>query len=159
MRKTGLAVAVMAAVVVGAGCSTLGQAVFKQPVVNLQSVAIRGVGLTGGSLDVKLSVYNPNRFKLDGTKLNYKVNLAGDSITMASGTISNQFSVGQGDSSLVTIPVDFTYAGIGAAARSILNTGTIAYHVLGDVAVGSPVGNFTVPFSSTGRFTTTGVAR
>ena len=63
------------------------------------------------------------------------------------------------DSSVVTIPVDFTYNGIGAAGRSILNTGAVNYHVLGDVTVGSPVGNFTVPYSSTGRFTTTGIAR
>jgi hypothetical protein len=31
--------------------------------------------------------------------------------------------------------------------------------VLGDVTVGSPVGSVTVPYSSTGRFTTTGIAR
>jgi hypothetical protein len=30
---------------------------------------------------------------------------------------------------------------------------------LGDVTVGSPVGSFTVPYSSTGRFTTTGIGR
>jgi hypothetical protein len=55
--------------------------------------------------------------------------------------------------------VSFTYAGIGAAGRSLLNTGAVDYHVLGDVTVGSPVGNFTVPYNTTGRFTTTGMAR
>ena len=51
MRKLALAVAVSAAVV-SAGCSALGRAAFKQPVVTLKQVQLRGVGLTGGSLDV-----------------------------------------------------------------------------------------------------------
>jgi hypothetical protein len=60
---------------------------------------------------------------------------------------------------VVNIPVDFTYAGVGAATRSLLNTGVVTYHVLGEIKVGSTVGSFTVPYSQTGRFTTTGVAR
>jgi LEA14-like dessication related protein len=110
-------------------------------------------------LNVQLSVYNPNHFRLDATRLTYNLNLAGDSIKVASGTYDSQFTVNDGDSTLVTIPVDFTYAGLGAAGRSLLNTGAVNYHVLGDVTVGSPIGNFTVPYSSTGRFTTSGLAR
>lgn len=158
MKRVMLGVAVSAAVVLGA-CSALGRAAFQNPVVNLRSVAVRGLGLTGGTLDVKLSVYNPNHYRLDATRLTYQVNLAGDSVRVASGTLDNRFTVNDNDSSVVTIPVDFTYAGIGAAGRSILNTGAVDYHVLGNVTVGSPVGSFTVPYSSTGRFTTTGVAR
>ena len=159
MRKLTLTLVVAASALIGAGCSVLGKAAFQNPVVNLRSVAVRGLGLTGGSLDVKLSVYNPNHYRLDATQLRYQVNLAGDSVKVASGTMNNLFTVNDNDSTIVTIPVDFTYAGIGAAGRSILNTGAINYHVLGDVTVGSPVGHFTVPYSSTGRFTTTGLAR
>ena len=36
----------------------------------------------------------------------------------------------------MTIPVSFTYAGIGAAGRQLLNTGAVNYRVLGDVTVG-----------------------
>ena len=158
MRRLAVMVAV-SAMVAGAGCSALGRAAFQNPVVHLRSVAVRGLGLTGGSLDVKLSVYNPNHYRLDATRLNYKVNLAGDNVTVASGTLDDRFTVQENDSSEVTIPVNFSYAGIGAAGQSLLNSGTVDYHVLGDVTVGSPVGSFTVPYSSTGRFTTTGLAR
>lgn len=158
MRKVGIAVAA-SALIIGAGCSALGRAAFENPVVNLRDVKVRGVGLTGGSLDVLLSVYNPNHYRLDATRLTYRVNLAGDSVTVASGALDSRFTVQENDSTTVTIPVSFTYAGIGAAGRSILNTGAVDYHVLGDVTVGSPVGNFTVPYSSTGRFTTTGIGR
>lgn len=151
--------AASAAIIAGAGCSTLGHAAFKDPVVHLRDVRVRGVGLTGGSLDVLLSVYNPNHYRLDATRLTYKVNLAGDSIMLASGAIDSKFTVNENDSTEVTVPVSFTYAGIGAAGRSLLNTGAVDYHVLGDVTVGSPVGNFTVPYTATGRFTTTGIGK
>ena len=49
MRKLALAVAASAALV-SAGCSALGRAAFKQPVVTLKQVQLRGVGLTGGTL-------------------------------------------------------------------------------------------------------------
>ena len=158
MRKLALIMAASAAIA-GAGCSALGRAAFEQPVVSLKSVAVRGVGLTGGSLDVLLKVYNPNSYRLDATRLTYKVNLAGDTITVATGALDSRFTVQEKDTAVVTIPVNFTYAGLGAAGRSVLNTGTVDYHILGDVTVGSPVGNFTVPYSSHGRFTATGVAR
>lgn len=160
MRKLVGAMAVTAVLgAAGVGCSTLGRAAFQNPVVHLRNVQVRGLGLTGGSLDVLLSVYNPNHYRLDATRLTYKVALAGDSVTLASGALDSRFTVEDNDSTTVTIPVTFSYAGIGAAGRSILNTGAVDYHVLGDVTVGSPVGSFTVPYSSTGRFTTTGVAR
>jgi LEA14-like dessication related protein len=158
MRKLALVAGVAAAVAVS-GCSALGRAAFEQPVVSLKNVQIRGLGLTGGSLDVLLSVYNPNHYRLDATRLNYRVQMAGDSITLASGTFDSKFTVQDRDSTTVTIPVNFTYSGLGAAGRSILNTGSVNYHVLGDVLVATTVGSFTVPFSSTGRFTTTGIGR
>jgi len=120
---------------------------------------VRGLGITGGNLDVLLNVYNPNHYRLDATRLTYQVQMAGDSVTIATGALDSRFTVQETDSQVVTIPVTLTYAGLGAAGRSILATGAVNYHVSGDVTVGSPVGNFSVPYSSMGRFTTTGVAR
>ena len=59
-----------------------------------------------------------------------------------------------GDSTIVKIPVSFTYSGLGQAASQLLRTGAVNYRVLGDVTVGSVVGNFTVPYSATGTFNT-----
>ena len=158
MRKR-LFVLAASAALAAAGCTMLGHAAFKDPVVHLRDVRIRGVGVTGGQLDVLLSVYNPNHYRLDATKVTYTVNMAGDSVHIADGATDNRFTVNEGDSATVTLPVSFTYNGLGAAGRSLLSTGAVNYHVLGNVTVGSPVGNFTVPYSATGRFTTTGVTR
>jgi LEA14-like dessication related protein len=147
--------AVSAAIVVTAGCSALGRQAFKEPVVHLQDVHVNGVGLTGGNLDVRLSVYNPNGYRLDATRMSYNV-VVGDSVRFATGQVDNRFTVNSNDSSVVTIPVNFTYSGIGAAGRQLLNTGGVNYRVTGDVVVGTVVGSFTVPYSSTGRFNALG---
>ncbi len=73
MRKLALAMGVVATSAALAGCSMLGKQAFQNPVVNLRSVAVRGLGLTGGTLDVRLGVYNPNHYRLDATRITYRV--------------------------------------------------------------------------------------
>jgi LEA14-like dessication related protein len=154
MRRLMLGAAT-AAIAITAACSALGRQAFQQPIVHLQDVRINGVGLTGGNLDVRLSVFNPNGYRLDATRMTYNV-LVGDSVRFATGTVDSRFTVNQNDSSTVTIPVSFSYGGIGAAGRQLLNTGGVAYRVNGDVTVGTVIGNFTVPYQSTGRFNALG---
>src|SRR3982751_2114854 len=139
--------AATAAIAITAGCSALGKAAFQQPIVNLRDVAVQGVGLTGGQLAVKLNVYNPNGYRLDATRLSYNVQVgdSGNGVNLAAGILDSQFSVQSGDSTTVTIPVSFTYSGIGAAGRQLLNTGAGPYRVNGDVTVGPGGGKFTGP--------------
>ena len=137
-----------------AGCALLGRGSFKEPIVTFQDAKITGLGITGGSLEVKLSVYNPNGFKLDGTRLTYNVLV--DSVKFGSGAIVDRFTVQEKDSTIVTLPLQFTYAGIGEAGRQLMNTGSVNYRVTGDVTVGTPLGNYTRPYDQTGRFSTLG---
>ena len=154
MRRVMLG-AVAAAVAGIAGCSAIGRQAFQQPIVRLQDVRVNGVGLTGGNLDVRLSVYNPNGYRLDATRMTYNL-LVGDSVPLATGTVNTRFTVDGKDSSVVPIPVNFTYSGIGAAGRQLLNSGGVNYRVQGDVTVGTVVGSFSVPYSATGRFNALG---
>ena len=141
-----------------AGCAALGRATFAEPVVRLKDVAITGLGLQGGSLDVRLSVYNPNHFNLDALRMSYKVDI--DSIPVGDGALENRFVVGGGDSSEVRLPVRFTYAGLGAAGQSLLRSGTVNYRVRGDFTVSTPIGNFTRPYDQRGRYNSvSGVGR
>jgi len=71
---------------------------------------------------VRLSVYNPNGYRMDATRMTYNVTV-GDSVRLATGTVDNRFTVNENDSSVVTVPVIFSYNGIGAAGRQIMNTG------------------------------------
>lgn len=134
-------------------CAALGRQAFQNPVVDLRDVKVQGLGMSGGQLEVQLSVYNPNNYRLDASRLTYRV-FVGDSVGLADGAVETRATVQAGDSTIVNVPVSFTYAGLGAAARQLLSTGTVNYRVAGDVTVGSVVGNFTVPYSATGRFNT-----
>ncbi len=156
MRKSVMYAALAAIVGGGAiACKTVGSATFREPVVRLKEMQLRGIGLTGGEMDVILSVYNPNGFNLDATRLTYNL-FVDDSIQFGSGTVNQRFTVQERDSSMVTLPLRFTYAGIGNAGRQLLNTGTLNYRVTGDVTVGTPLGNFTRPYDQRGRYTMTG---
>jgi LEA14-like dessication related protein len=154
MRKISFVI-VAAAAMASAACSALGKQAFKQPKVSLQDVRVTGLGITGGQLDVLLNVENPNEYRLDATRMTYNV-VVGDSVQFATGTVDNRFTVDGGKQQQVHIPVNFTYSGVGAAGRQLIQSGAVNYKVLGDVTVGTPVGNFTFPYSSTGRFTTLG---
>ena len=137
-----------------AGCASLARQAFQEPVVSVRDVRLTGIGLNGGSVDVSLNVYNPNNYRLDATRVTYQ--LMFDTVTFATGAITERQTVNSRDTLRVTIPVSFTYRGVGEAGRQILGTGSVAYRLLGDVTVGTPVGPFTVPYSTTGRFSTLG---
>ena len=153
--KRGIALAAAAvAFAATASCSTLGKAAFADPVVTLKNVQVASLGLQGGNLNVILNVYNPNGYRLDATRLTYR--LLVDSTPLANGVMDSRFTVQDKDSTTVTIPVAFNWMGLGTGVRSIFNTGAVNYRVNGDVTVGTPVGNFTIPYSQTGRYSTLG---
>jgi LEA14-like dessication related protein len=149
-RRRWSAAAAVTGITLLAGCATLGRATFKEPVVTLKEVAVTGLGLTGGSVDVVLSVYNPNGYKLDALKMTYQVDV--DSVKLGNGALDGRFVVAKNDSSTVRLPVSFSYAGIGQAGRALLQKGQVNYRVRGDFTVATPLGNFTRPYDRTGRY-------
>lgn len=152
MRRKMLMTA-LAATTLG-GCASLGMGGFKEPIVQFSDVKIRGLGLTGGALDIVLSVYNPNGFNLDATRLTYRLMV--EDKDLGSGALDHAFRVKSKDSTFVTIPMDFTYSGLGAAGRQLLSSGAVNYRVIGDVTVDTPLGNFTRPYDQRGRFSSFG---
>ena len=156
-RRTKLAAAALAVFAI-AGCASLGAlGGFKEPIVTFKDLRVRGLGLTGGSLDAYLNVYNPNGFRLDATRLTYNVKVGEN--PLGNGVLDSRFTVQDKDSTTVRIPIEFTYAGIGAAARQMMQSGSVPYTVIGDVTVGTPLGNFTVPYNGSGRFSAFGGAQ
>jgi LEA14-like dessication related protein len=148
---------VSAAALVSASCMGLGKGGFKDPVVTFKNVRVGGIGLTGGTLDVILSVYNPNGYRLDASRVTYKVQV--DSLDVGAGAMDKHFSVASNDSAEVVLPVHFNWNGVSAAGRELMKNGTIPYRVLGDLTVGSGVGDFTIQYDRTGNFNSLGGIR
>ena len=147
----GTAVAAVMALGAATACASLGRSVFNEPVVSFKNVRINGIGLDGGSLDVVLNVYNPNGFKLDATRLTYRL-LVGDSVALGQCALDSRFTVQKNDSTEVRLPITFSYRGLGAAGQQLIRSGTVNYRVQGDVTVATPIGSFTRPYDRTGRF-------
>jgi LEA14-like dessication related protein len=148
MRRFALVVTATLAI----GCASVARSIFREPVVSVRDAVITGLGLSGGTLEVVLSIYNPNSYRLDGTGLTYQI--AVDSVPFGNGSLAQQFAVQEGDSTTVRLPLQFTYAGVGQAGRQLIQTGSVDYTVSGDITVGTPIGSFTRPYSGRGRLTT-----
>jgi LEA14-like dessication related protein len=146
-----------------ATATACGGGVFRQPEVTLQNVRIGGLGLSGGTLLVDLEIINPNRFALNADQLTYELALSdpeeeGDTswVDFAAGTFDQPFSVASGDTSIVQIPVEFTYSGVSSAAISLLRSGTFTYRASGTVDVRTPLGGYEVPYRKRGTVTLLG---
>jgi LEA14-like dessication related protein len=155
-RRTKIA-AMLAAIVGMAACASLGAGGFREPIVSFKDIRVRGLGLSGGSLDAYVSVFNPNGYRLDATRLTYNVMVGQNQL--GTGALDSRFTVQSNDSTTIRIPIDFTYAGIGAAGTQMMQQGSVPYTITGDVTVATPVGNFTRPYTGTGRFSAFGGAQ
>ena len=134
----------------GWSCATLVKAAFETPVVALRDVRLSAVGFDGGTLDVLLSIYNPNEFNLDASQVTYSVLV--DSALVGSGATEQRFVVPAKDSSVVRLPVHFTWNGAGAAGRQLMANGSVLYEVKGAMKIASGVGTITLPYDQRGRF-------
>ena len=131
-----------------AGCAGL-PAYFKNPDLKLERVVVRGVGLTGGTMDLIVSVYNPNRFDLQGTRL--LVGLDVEESHVGDAEYASGFQVQKGDTTVVTLPVRFNWNGLAGAVRSALGYGELPYKLTGQLTVETPFGDRKIPFTREGR--------
>jgi hypothetical protein len=135
-----------------AGCGGPGRvdpADLIQPRVNLRSLAVRNVGLTGGTLEVGLAFYNPNRLTLNGSALRAGLDVEGT--RFGDVALAGPFSLEKSDTTVVTVPLAFSWSGVGSAARSVLNSGAVNYGIDGRFTLRLPAGaELEIPFTGQG---------
>lgn len=131
-------------------CATLRNALtFAQPQIDLQEINVTSLGLTGGTMDLVFDVYNPNDYRLRSTRLEVGLQLAGTDFGDA--LIDKPLDLSPQNHSQVVMPVRFTWAGVGAAARSLLQAQELPYGLTGAVIVETPVGDRRVELKSNGN--------
>jgi LEA14-like dessication related protein len=132
------------------GCATLGRALhFTEPDVSLQEIRITGLGLTGGTLDLALDVFNPNDYRLRSTRLSVGIDL--EDVHFGDALLEVPVELPAGQHTLVTLPVTFEWAGIGAGARALLTRQGIRYGLTGVVGLDTPLGARDVKLHGTGE--------
>ena len=151
MKRGFAARATLAFLVAGmVGCSGFVRSQFANPVVELKDVRLRGIGLQGGSIDVVLDVFNPNPYRLDASRVTYKLSV--DTTQIAEGAVNKLVTLETQRKSEVVLPVTFSTQQIIGAASALQKTGSVDYTIAGEVTVATPFGNFTRPYQGKGRF-------
>lgn len=130
----------------------------KEPRVSIANVEVVSLGLLGGRARVALLIDNPNRFDLEVRSFAYRLDVADGipgeeeswSQLASQEELVQQVRIPGRDQVEVEVPVDFGYAAVGAALRSLLVEGQVRYRVEGSVRVRGPVGEHTLPFTGRG---------
>ncbi len=129
------------------GCASLRP---QPPTVDFRGVALKDVALSGATIDIVLSVRNPNAFGIDIRRLAYS--LYADSTLVGVGQPFDRLQIPANDSSIVRLPVAFEYRTLGMVVVQLVTQGEVNYRVKGDVTVGTPIGDFNRPFEAAGRY-------
>jgi len=131
-------------------CATLRNALkFESPQIELQQINVTGMGLSGGTLDLVFDVYNPNQYRLRSTRLEVGLELA--STDFGEALIDKPLDLSPQNHSRVIMPVRYTWAGVGAAARSLLQSQELPYGITGAVILDTPLGERRVQLKSKGN--------
>ena len=136
---------------------------FERPEIRIDGLRLGGLSLRGATVFAQLHVVNPNRFGLETSSLTYDLQVGGplddgrkDWSTLATGTFAETVRVAARDSATVEIPIDLSYAEMGGALRSIMDSGTFDYRVSGTVEVRDPIRR-AVPYRHSGTVSMAGV--
>lgn len=136
-------------VLLSAACSGLGD-YFREPDIQLDHAVVRGVGLTGGNLDLVVKVDNPNNFTLHGTKLQVGIDVEGSHL--GDITYDDDFAVSENGETTITLPLRFGWSGVGSAVRAALGYGDLPYKMKGQATLRLPGGvRKVVSFTHEGR--------
>ena len=148
MIKTASSVTLL--IVTLTSCATLQNVLtFEDPQIELQEINVTGLGLSGGTLDLVFDVYNPNDYRLRSTRLDVDLELAGTDFGEA--LIDKPLDLSPVNHSRVVMPVRFAWTGVGAAARSLLESQELPYGLTGAVLLDTPIGEKRVELKSKGN--------
>ena len=122
-----------------AGCAFLNSALqFTAPDLQVTEIRVTGLGLTGGTLDLVLDVYNPNAYDIHGTRLGLGLDL--EDTHFGDAVITTPFALSATRHNQVIVPVRFEWAGVGAGAQALLTKQAIRYAATGTVGLDTPIG-------------------
>ena len=110
---------VLPSLVVLAACASVPS--FERPTAELDAVQVTGIGLTGGSLNLLLDVYNPNSYDIRTTRIEAGIDL--EETHFGDVALDKDIVLPSRRHTVVELPVSFSWSGVGAGARGLLGRG------------------------------------
>lgn len=127
MRKLAV-IAVLAVAACGGGSHSVAPDLLP-PEVELKQIGVRSIGLTGGTLDAKVAIRNPNGTLIRGTGLRLALDVQGYRFGETEWT--RGFELAPDSVVTFTVPVSFEWKTVGMAARGVLGYGDVRYAISG----------------------------
>lgn len=118
-------------------CALFHRLSFESPTVDLQTVEVTGLGLTGGSLNLLLDVYNPNSYELRTVQMAAALVL--EDTHFGDALLPRVVTLPATAHEIVEVPVTFTWAGVGAGAKALLLRGAVNYRLDTTIDIDRPV--------------------
>ena len=146
--------AAVLAFLLSTGCSLA----FHSPTLTVAEVRLASMGLTGGTLAVRLEVANPNRYALESRDFRYALSFADGAspepswTTLAEGRLPDAVRVPAGETGTVEVAVPFDLSALGTALGRLLRQGELEYRFSGELLAGTPLGAKRIPFDQRGLF-------
>lgn len=123
--------------ILGTSCAALQRLQFERPTIALEAVELTGIGAQGGSFNLWLEVYNPNEYDLRVVRTEAALQL--EDTHFGSVALEESLTLPSADHARVVIPVRFTWEGIGAAARALLERGAVDYDMEATLWLSGPL--------------------
>jgi len=128
---------------------------FLPPEITFENVFMTGMGLDGVHLNYVLAIYNPNpSAQLPGTRTTFCLTKASDQTILAEGVSHQSFVIPPKQTTKVTIPIVYSFKGMGAAGKSLIQRGTTTLLLKGEVTFEAkylPGGEVRVPYRGQGE--------
>jgi LEA14-like dessication related protein len=130
----------------------------KIPQVEVRSIKLQQLSMSGADLQLELDVDNPNAFSLLLNRLNYNLELNGHQVS--DGLMSKAVQVEEGGKTSIKLPLSLNFLQLGAGLYSALSQDRpLSYKLTGELDATSSnalIGAFRLPVTSSG---TVGVDR
>ncbi len=147
-RRLGL-LALVGVIPILGSCATLKQLSFERPSLQLDAIEITGLNLEGVSLVLWLDVYNPNGYEIRTTRVDAELQL--EDTRFGSALLEENVPLAPAAHTLVKIPAAFTWQGIGAGARALLESGKVDYELDTRLRVETSLGSRTLNIGHRGQ--------
>jgi LEA14-like dessication related protein len=125
--------------------------------MHLRELAVTGLSAEGGSVLLFLDVYNPNRYEIRAARFHVAIEIEG--VHFGDALLQRPLRLEARARTPVQLPLTFTWAGVGAAARGILSRGSVVYDLAGRMLVNTPAGQRDVGLSRRGSVSLRNVMR
>ncbi len=143
-----LALIVATAIALGS-CASLRRLAFEAPSIRLEAVEINSLGFSGGSLTLLIEVANPNAYDIRTTRVEATLDL--EETHFGTAILEEAFVLHSAASTTVEMPVEFTWEGVGVAARALFERGSLSYALDSKFWIDVPPESRTLTFRTRGE--------